>query len=166
MAEVVRIKGLAELKGKLNIGLIAGPLRTFLTRAAILVQSRARERAPVDTGRLRADIAFEVDGGTPPIWARVGNNVFYAPYVEYGTGTQTDGPGGGGRHWPPAGALSGWAGRHGFGPGGGFIVARAIGRRGGLRPRRYLRDALDAALSGIEGLFGALSRDIEAEAEK
>ena len=76
-------------------------------------------------------------GAASPLWAKGGSNVKYAPYMEYGTGRLADaeGGGGGGRHWPPAQALEGWASRHGFGPGGGFLVARAIGRRGGLKPR-------------------------------
>lgn len=52
-------------------------------RAALEIQSTAKQLAPVDTGRLRNSIATEyADGG---LTARIGTNVEYAPYVEFGT---------------------------------------------------------------------------------
>lgn len=68
----VEIRGLEELKRKLGSGLLDKPLRTLLTGAAIIVQSKARERAPVDTGRLTNSIAYEIDSSNPPEWAKVG----------------------------------------------------------------------------------------------
>jgi hypothetical protein len=94
----------------------------------------------VDTGRLRASIATEVrsDGflGSGLV-AAVGSNVIYAPHMELGTGTFA----GRKRHYPPPSALATWARRHGT---NAWAVAAAIGRRGGLRPRRFLRGALEA----------------------
>lgn len=159
MSAVV-IEGLAEFMERLRAG-VAGPVRRFLESAAIAVQSAARERAPVDTGRLRADIGYELDESSPPLWAKVGPNVFYGPYMEYGTGTLADGAGGkGGAHRPPSSALAGWAQRHGgLNP---FLVARAIGARGGLRPRRYMRGGLAAALGAIEAFKERLGQEIVA----
>lgn len=56
-----------------------------LLRLGIDVQNRARQKAPVDTGRLRASISHELgsDGRGP--YVDVGSNVEYAPHVEYGT---------------------------------------------------------------------------------
>ncbi len=86
MADItVEIKGLAEVLAKLDKSLYSGPLRTFWQRAAIAVQGRAREKAPVDTGRLRASIMYDVDGASPPLYASVGSDVFYAPFQEFGT---------------------------------------------------------------------------------
>ncbi|MGK3946155.1 hypothetical protein ABK046_48370, partial [Streptomyces caeruleatus] len=47
---------------------------------------------------------------------------------------------GSGSHNPPPSALAGWAARHGLNP---YAVAKAIAKRGGLRPRRFFRDALE-----------------------
>lgn len=87
MADItVEIKGLEKVLAKLNKELYAGPLRTFWLRAAMAVQGRAREKSPVDTGRLRSSIVYEVDSASPPLYAKVGSDVFYAPYQEFGTG--------------------------------------------------------------------------------
>ena len=48
----------------------------------------AQEVCPVDTGRLRASIAFAVQDGT----AAVGTDVPYAAYVELGTARQAAQP--------------------------------------------------------------------------
>ena len=81
----VEIVGLAEVLKKLDPDLYAKPLRRFWERAGIVVQSRAREKSPVDTGRLRASIMYEVDSASPPQYAKVGTDVFYAPFQEFGT---------------------------------------------------------------------------------
>jgi len=55
--------------------------RKALLSAAILVEGEATVRTPVDTGNLRSSLTHSVDNDS----ARVGTNVEYAPYVEYGT---------------------------------------------------------------------------------
>ena len=149
----VRIEGLERVMGKLEPALWKGPLREFLEAAALGVERDAKKKAPVDTGRLRSSITHEVEDTL----ARVGTDVDYAAFMEYGTGTQTDGPGGGGRHWPPTAGLDPWAARKGLDP---FLVARAIGRRGGLVPRRYLRGALEENLGRIKRLLGKMGEEI------
>lgn len=166
MADVIEIKGMDDLIRKLNSGFINKPLRNFLNRGGIVIQSKSREQAPVDRGRLRSDISTETDKSNPPIWSHIGPKVFYGPYQEFGTGTQSDAPGGGGgRHWPPGGALEGWAGRHGI-SGGGFAVARAIGLRGGLRPKRYMRGGLEDSVGEIKALLPRLADEIEQAAKR
>lgn len=56
-----------------------------LTVAALKVVNRAKVLCPVDTGRLRDSITWELGtvGGLPA--ARIGTNVEYASYVETGT---------------------------------------------------------------------------------
>lgn len=81
----VTIKGLEEMLSKLDPKLYSPALKRFWERSAITVQSRAREQSPVDTGRLRASIMYEIDSGTPPQYAKVGTDVFYAPFQEFGT---------------------------------------------------------------------------------
>jgi len=71
----MEIKGLDRLLSKVNPQLLNKPMKEFLTKAAIVVQGKARERAPVDTGRLRSSIAYKVDSAAFPTWAKVGTNV-------------------------------------------------------------------------------------------
>jgi HK97 gp10 family phage protein len=56
-----------------------------ITVAALQVTNLAKQLCPVDTGRLRNSITWELGTimGLPT--ARVGTNVEYAPYVELGT---------------------------------------------------------------------------------
>jgi hypothetical protein len=100
MAEfTVRIEGLEAALKKIDKSLWAGPLRTFFNRALVTVQGRARELAPVDTGLLRASIGYgsqgiyEIDSATPPMYAKIGTRVFYAPFQEFGFGNYA------GRHY-------------------------------------------------------------------
>lgn len=53
-----------------------------LTKACLLVENAAKEKAPVGTGELRRSITHEVFDD----YGEVGTELFYAPYVEYGTG--------------------------------------------------------------------------------
>lgn len=55
-----------------------------LEKIGILVEGRAAENAPVDTGRLKNSITHEIDRE----YAIVGTAVEYAPYVELGTSRQ------------------------------------------------------------------------------
>ena len=57
-----------------------------LTRVGLQIQSDARRACPVDTGRLRASIVAEpvIKQGDRYV-LKVGTNVEYAPYVEFGT---------------------------------------------------------------------------------
>lgn len=150
---VVRVIGDEELARKLRSNFAAAPVRRFLTRSAIVVQGHAREKAPVDTGQLRNSIAYEIDGATMPRWARIGTNVKHGPFVELGTRP----------HFPPPNALEPWARRHGFGPSGGFLVARAISRHG-TKARPYLVPGLNASQGQIRALVSTLGAEIEAAA--
>lgn len=60
-------------------------VQDVVNKSAINIQSGAKSRTPVNTGRLRSSITFEPAGG-PGYSLRVGTKVFYAPYVEWGTG--------------------------------------------------------------------------------
>ena len=52
--------------------------------ASEFVLSEARRRCPVDTGNLRSSLNQEVEKENGEIVGRVGTNVEYAAYVEYG----------------------------------------------------------------------------------
>ena len=68
--------------------------------------------------------------------------------MEYGTGVFNDGPfPGKGSHHPAGHHLEEWAMRHGghekWGANPGRAVAKIIGDRGGLKSRKFLRNAVD-----------------------
>ena len=135
-----KIEGLEALLAKLKPELVAGPVKKFLMDASLYVEGQAKRRTPVDTGRLRASITHEIDASPMPLFGKIGTNVFYAPYVEFGTRP----------HFPPPGALDVWASRHGF-P-NGFVVARAISRAG-TRGRHMFEQGLEASKGKIGELL-------------
>lgn len=65
---------------------VDGPVGKAVTRASVKVHRRAKHLSPVDTGRLRASIAYEIGKDGRGIVGRVGTNVNYARHVEFGTG--------------------------------------------------------------------------------
>lgn len=140
----VHIEGLEEAIAKLTPARANGPIGRFLDRGATCIQSRARENAPVDTGRLRGSIGVESPSDRQRI---IGANTEYAEYVE--TGTRP--------HWPPPGALAGWAARHGMDEG---AVRQAIGTRG-TTPHPYMKPAADAGETFVKSLIPTLAAEIE-----
>lgn len=99
-------------------------------RAGIIVTNRAKKLAPVDRGRLRASITYQVDPAIFPKWAEVGTNTEYAPDIHDGRPPGT---------MPPVSELAGWAKRKGL---DAWAVAKGIEERG-TRPNPFLRRALD-----------------------
>src|SRR3990167_10764904 len=128
----IRVEGLEELRGKLTPELIQGPLKDFLQKSGFTIERRAKEKAPVDTGRLRASITTKVK----PLEAEIGSPVVYAPWVEFGTRP----------HFPPVAALETWARRHGFSS--AYVLARAISKRG-TRPHPFLIPAAEESMGDI-----------------
>lgn len=157
---IITIVGVDKLVAKLKPELIEIPLRNFLTRSAIMIQSEARKRAPVDTGLLRSSIGYELGGQSGDQYAKIGSKVFYAPFMEYGTGLVGD-PAvpHGGRHHPPGAALDVWAARHGFSS--GYQVAAIIAKRGGLTPRLYMRRAFEASLRSVRVFLDQMGDEIK-----
>jgi HK97 gp10 family phage protein len=142
------VKGVAEVGRKLEQvaeDLRGKPFVDGMRRALMAITNDAKREAPVDTGRLRNSIAPEVRVEGKVVMGVVGSNVKYAPHMELGTGTFA----GGSRHWPPASALETWARRHGM-P-NGYVVARTIGIRGGLKPRRFLQRAFEMNRDKVKG---------------
>ncbi len=141
--------------------LIGEPARNFLTRVVILIQSYARDGAPVDRGQLSQSITYLVDSSPVPLWGKVGSNKSYAPDMEYGTNALSEKPGvTGSRPFPTGPELETWARRHGFKS--GYIVAAAIRRRGGVAPRRYLRRAFARAKSEARQFLRQFAQEIQA----
>lgn len=73
----------------------------------------------VDTGRLRNSITHGVDGDT----AYIGTNVFYAPYVEFGTGIYASNGGGRKDAWTYKGEDGEWHKTNGIRPSHAFQKA-------------------------------------------
>lgn len=162
----VSLEGEEEFYRKLSPSLVGPPLRHAFKKWGIRTMSDAREGTPVNDGRLRSSVVEEVDdSGIIPEFARVGTNARTGPFIEGGTGTQSDLPGGSRKkHWPPPQALDDWARKHGV-IGGGRSVAFFIGRRGGLKPRRFLRNAFEQNESSVPRLLAEAAREIERRAE-
>lgn len=162
----VTIKGLDKVLSKLDASLIDVPLQKFFNRATLTVANKTKQNTPVDRGLLRVRILTEVNSREAKVgWleAQPGSDLFYqARAMEYGTGSQGD-PDVSHKagHFPPPAALDLWAARHGFAS--GFIVARAIARRGGLKPRRMLREGLKESMSAIQGFIKQLEEDIKTQ---
>lgn len=147
------VKGFESLLGKLNAEkLMAEPMRKFYKRAAVIAQRYARQLSPVDTGRLRGSITYEVDAAEFPTFAAIGSVVEYAPYVEYGTGTESDGPNASGKPHFPAGVSA--------------KTGRVLKGFPGFRPRRYLRDAIQKLRSDMPALLAQLGKDAAAAWDK
>lgn len=148
----VQIRGLKETQRAMEQmvrDLDGHPMARGMRQATLMVQRDAKAFAPVDTGRLRASITPEVDRRGNELVGIVGSIVRHAPFMELGTGVFAGNP----RHrMPPPEALDTWARRHGIPS--GFLVARAIANRGGLRPRRYLQRALERNAVAIFKLLG------------
>jgi len=174
MSDHGNLRGFDELHRKLRYPTWASrPMGALLDRWRFATERGAKgniKRGPggwLWKGGTRRSLTSERDQSTFPHWARVGSNLQTARWGEFGTGLLSEDPEASRkRHWPPAAALEPWARAHGFGPGGGFLVARAIGRRGGLAPRRFLRDAADASEKRIPGWLAQAGRDIEQAASE
>jgi HK97 gp10 family phage protein len=62
-----------------------GEMAKELARRAVKVETSAKRLCPVDTGRLRSSITWELGHDDIGLLAIIGTNVEYAPYVEFGT---------------------------------------------------------------------------------
>jgi HK97 gp10 family phage protein len=76
-------------------------VKDVINESALNIQREAKRRTSpnVDTGRLRASIAIE-PASTDGMSLKVGTNVEYAPYVEWGTGIYATHPSIPGRRTP------------------------------------------------------------------
>ncbi len=130
----VELHGFDQLAKALKMGdkRMVPVANKFLDRLAVKIMQRAKRDVPVDRGRLRNSITVDA---RKDLERRVGSNVKYAKPVEFGRRRGS---------FPPRGALQPWARRHGFpaGPGGDFLVRRAIAENG-IEPRPYLNPAAE-----------------------
>ncbi len=76
-----QIKGAAEIAKKLKKETITQPLADGIKKITLFLDREVKVSTPVDTGRLRASITSQVTAE----FGKVGTNVNYASFVEYGT---------------------------------------------------------------------------------
>jgi len=152
MSLSIKVSGDESLAARLDPAkALGGPFRRMLDRSGITVVNRAKPNTPVWQGRLRASIAHEIDPAPIPLWATVGTNVVYGPFVEEDTRP----------HWPPLAAIAPWAQAHGMDP---FLVARAISRRG-TKGRHMLANALRDSQDDIQRFADQAEREVKAALE-
>lgn len=92
----------------------AAEISKGITKALVVLQGEARMLVPVDTGRLRNAITFNLENN---YFGRLSANTDYAIFVHEGSRP----------HFPPLSAIEPWAKRHGAIP---FAVALGISRKG------------------------------------
>ena len=97
------IKGLNNLIRKINSlgGNSQKALEKGIKKATIHVQGDAKNLAPEDDGTLRNSIRAKTVNKGDVIEGTVGTNLFYGPYVEFGTGQR-----GAGSPAPPKAPIS------------------------------------------------------------
>lgn len=78
----IRLEGVEEVLGALDDLKDTEGLEAALGTACALVERTAKQKAPKDTGALRQSITSEVRN----LEGVVFTPLYYAPYVEYGTG--------------------------------------------------------------------------------
>lgn len=177
MSDPVRIIGLKGLTAKLQRPeWVHGPARNFLARWVSAVQRATVaniKRGPggwVDTGETRKSITHQVDRSPFPRWAKAGSNLAKARTGEYGTGLLSEDPTASKqRHWPDPSELDAWAARKKITDKDdnvltGADIARIIGIRGGIKPRRFLRDAVAETEKDLPRFLATFTREIETEA--
>lgn len=87
---MIQVKGLTEFIGmmqdlEINIPYALGEAGSYAMRKN--VEPVAKERCAVDSGLLRGSIHTEITNQTQTgVTVQTGTNVFYAPFIEYGTG--------------------------------------------------------------------------------
>jgi HK97 gp10 family phage protein len=96
----------------------------LINASALKIESDAKNRVPVDSGRLRSSLKTEKFGG---IGRRVYTNVEYAPYVEFGTRSRVNTKISGVDYSDVA-----------------IQFKKSNGGGGGVRPRPYLFPAFEA----------------------
>lgn len=88
MNVIVNVVGLEALKKVLKekIEKVNGNVEKAVVKATLKVEADAKKKVPIDTGRLRSSISNKIEKIRDEITGKVGTNVVYAPYIEFGTG--------------------------------------------------------------------------------
>lgn len=83
---MIEIQGASELIEKLEKIANAENVQKAIQNACLLVEREAKQKAPKGNGELRRSITSRLEIDKDDIQGVVFTPLFYAPYVEYGTG--------------------------------------------------------------------------------
>jgi HK97 gp10 family phage protein len=140
--EVIGLDGLKRKFKSIDTN-TAQQIKAQVLKSGLKIESAAKDKAPVDTGRLRAAIDTKISNGG--FTYEVYPTVTYAAALEFGTRA----------HFPPPAALAGWARRHGM-SGKEYLIARAVSRKG-TKKQPFLFPAYEAEkdnfINGIKDIL-------------
>ena len=88
---MIELQGADELITKLEKFANAENIESAIKQSCLLVERHAKEKAPKGNGELRRSITSKVETSEENIEGVVYTPLFYAPYVEYGTGLFAEG---------------------------------------------------------------------------
>jgi hypothetical protein len=147
--------GLDEALRQLNPQQAYTALNLWFDRASKLVRDELKERAP---GSLKSKVYIRLDTLRPPRWARISVKSPLTWLIEGGTGSQGN-PAFRhvARHWP---STSGIMTATGLPEPQAFLVARAIGLRGGNKPRPFIAPTYEATKSQVEAMAGQIVAEV------
>jgi HK97 gp10 family phage protein len=91
--DIVNLSDIFKDLDKLDVK-IQAEVRDEMNASALTIQSSAKRLAPVDLGFLRNSIYLKEDSKKKEIVFTVGAKAKYAPYIEFGTGTEVTVPSG------------------------------------------------------------------------
>lgn len=130
-------------------------LNMWFDRASRLVRDELKARAP---GSLKTKVYIRMDTLRPPRWARISVKSPIMWLIEGGTGSQGDPKFRHvARHWP---STSGIMAATGLPEPRAFLVARAIGLRGGNPPRPFIQPTYEATKAQVEALAGQIVTEV------
>lgn len=164
----VSIEGFSEARKYLKSGKLKHALtEPMLSNAAVFCRKIQSNNAPIWKGRIDASLDIKYDSSVPHkeiLIGHVDSEPEHAKFMEYGTGTQHLGENYTRRpnkpHVTRAKHVWGWSKSNGLNP---YKVAGAITKRGGLKPRKYIRSGFIAIKD--QAFWDNLSRSIKIEIE-
>lgn len=153
------VEGLEKVIQKLSDPQVAKHASKRMDRALLHIEAGAKMHAPNFMGGVASSITHEVNLLGGDVQGVVGSPLKVAAYQEFGTGLLSDAPNAPRRrHWPPADALDVWARR--VAGKTGREIAFFIGRRGGLKPKRFLRNSFDENFERVKSELASILDDV------
>lgn len=128
--------------------LVASKVKKETYKSGLKIESLAKLKSPVDTGRLRTSIQTILSNDS--LTATIFSDVNYAIYVEFGRR-----PG----KKPPIQSLESWAKRHNL-SGLEYVIARSIGKKG-IKPRPFLNPAYQSVKPLYISALKSLLKELE-----
>lgn len=144
---------LARIRAQLDSRIFGPPFKRAMSRILIAGQSAAREKAKPhsgDTGGTARSIDYRLSPEPIPLEGRLFS--LHPAALPIDQGRRPGRP-------PPSAIIGDWLRRHGGDPAMGFLVARAIGRRG-TRGLFFMRAGLEAMKREMGPAVSRLSSEI------